>query len=273
MTAMNASNTPRSLDAIGADLRKLRNIFDSGELLVEASEACEHGEWLPWLETYFDASVDTARRHMAAYRLSLKYRTVRDLKVPPTIIYRLADEFVDNSDLPVVIKALVKESGTVEKPLSVVVANQVIDLTGLRIKFGNHPKATLFALDENIPHDVEWAAGASEELKKAQPDSEEAADKIVLAYRRKHLEELFGGALPDRLGEMALDWLAELACHLMDTLPPRGERRKVIQRLRGRLLRSDQLSPQKLSASSLPPPRRPMGANSWWSRTRPSPTR
>ena len=207
---MTASNEKRSLDVIGDDLRRLRNIFDSGELLVEASEACEHGEWLPWLETYFDASEDTARRHMVAYRLSLKYCTVQDLKVPSRIIYALASDLYD-PDLPTVIEALDKATKGKTKVITVAEANEVIDLTRLRIVFGDYPKATLFALNEIIPPDVEWAAGASEELKKAQPDSGEAADKIVLAYRRKRLEELFGGVLPDRLGEMAFDWLEDVA--------------------------------------------------------------
>jgi hypothetical protein len=213
MTAINASNTPRSLDAIGADLRKLRNIFESGKLLTEANDACEHGEWLPWLETYFDASADTARRHIAAYHLNLKYRMVRDLKVPPTVIYQLADldfKFDDDSDdLPTIIDALDKATKDKTKLITVAEADQVIDLTALRIDFGDYPTATLHAL-RNIPPDVEWAEAAGAELKKAQPDSEEAADKIVLVFRRKRLEELFGGVLPDRLGEMALDWLEDV---------------------------------------------------------------
>jgi hypothetical protein len=204
---MNASNTPRSLDVIGADLRKLRNIFDSGALLVEASEACEHGEWLDWLETYFDASEDTARRHMAAYRLSLKYRTVRDLKVPPTIIYRLADEFIDDPDLPVIIKALVKESGTAEKPLNVGDCEDVIHLTRARKKWGNFPDATLVALERLAVNEKAWSAGAIEQLKQERPDSKEAVDKIVLTQHRRHLETLFDGALPDWLDGALPDYL------------------------------------------------------------------
>jgi Protein of unknown function (DUF3102) len=195
-----STNKKRSLDVIGDDLRRLRNIFDSGKLLVEASEACEHGEWLPWLEIYFDASEDTARRHMAAYRLSLKYCTVQDLQVPSRIIYALASD-LDDPDLPAIIEALDSFA-----KITVADAEEVIDLTRLRIEFGDYPLATLFAL-KIIPRDVEWAAAASAELKKAQPDSDATAGKIVLAYRRKRLEELFGGALPDRLGEMAFDWL------------------------------------------------------------------
>jgi hypothetical protein len=80
------SNTKRPLDVIGADLRKLRNVFDSGALLAEAKKQCKHTEWLPWLGTYFDGNDQTARNHMKAYDLSLKFQSVRDLKVPVSAI-------------------------------------------------------------------------------------------------------------------------------------------------------------------------------------------
>jgi len=201
---MSASNTPRSLDAIGADLRKLRNIFDSGQLLTEAREACEHGEWLYWLETYFDASEDTAENHMAAFRLSRKFRTVRNLKLPPTIVYDLGKD-IDDPDLPAIIEALVKA----EKPLSAPAAKIVVGRARLRVKHGDHSLSTLFAL-EIIPDDAAWSAGASAELKSARPTTDEEADKIVLAYHRKHLETLFGGALPDWLDNDMLGLLDEV---------------------------------------------------------------
>jgi hypothetical protein len=110
-------NRKRSLDAIGRDLRKLTNIFASGELLVEAWEACG-GEWGDWLETYFDASPDTAVNHMAAYRLSLKFRIVRNLNLPPTIVYELGED-VDAPVLPAIIQALGNASKSAKKSLSV----------------------------------------------------------------------------------------------------------------------------------------------------------
>jgi hypothetical protein len=211
MTA--STNEKRSLDIIATDIHRIErdNIFAVGKLLTEADDACDHGEWLPWLQANFNWwSHDTALRYMAAFKLSAKYARVRNLRVPSRIIYALADD-LDDPDLPAIIEALDKAAKGKTKVVTVAEASEVIDLTRLRIKFGNYPKATLFALNEIIPPDVEWAAGASEELKKAQPDSEEAAGKIVLAYRRKRLEELFGGVLPDRLGEMAFDWLEDVA--------------------------------------------------------------
>jgi Protein of unknown function (DUF3102) len=215
MTAMNASNTPRSLDAIAEQIHRVEraNIFAIGELLTEADDACEHGEWLPWLQANFSWwSHDTALRYMAAYKLSAKCARVRNLRVPSRIIYALASD-LDDPALPAMVEALAKATKGKTKVITVADADEVIELARWRIKFGDHPAAALRALDhidKIVEAAVEWAAGASEELKKARPDSEEAADKIVLAYRRKRLEELFGGALPDRLGEMALDWLEDV---------------------------------------------------------------
>jgi Protein of unknown function (DUF3102) len=211
MTAKPATghNTKRSLDVIAAEIHQVEraNIFAIGELLAEADRACEHGEWLQWLEDNFTWwSHDTALRYMAAYRLSAKYARVRNLRVPSTIIYDLGDD-IDDPDLPTIIEALGKATKGKTKVITVDEAEDVIELTKLRIKLGDYPKATLSALDKNIPDDAEWAAEASEELKKAQPDTAEAADAIVLAHHRKHLEELFGGALPDWLDKNMLDYL------------------------------------------------------------------
>jgi len=187
-SAQAGRNAKRSLEVIGAELRKLRNVFYSGELLTEAKDACEHGEFLPWLDTYYDASPDTAENQMAAYRLSLKFRNLRNLQVPTTIIYQLTG-FEDDPDLPAIIEALVKAT-TTEKPLSVSDCNYVIDTTVARIKWGNDlPAATLDAL-EYIDKDAPWSAGAIEQLKRERPATDGAADKIVRAHQEKHAQTL-----------------------------------------------------------------------------------
>jgi Protein of unknown function (DUF3102) len=185
-------NKKRSLDVIGAELRKLRNIFDSGKLLAEAQEACEHGEWLDWLETYFDASEDTAERHIAAYHLSLKFRNLRNLQVPTTIIYQLAD-FEDDSDLPTIIKALAEISklGAKGKLPCIADCERVIEVTVARLKWGNDlPVATLDALDSVDRQDEPWSAGAIKQLRRERPDTAEAARKIVDAHHEKFLDKL-----------------------------------------------------------------------------------
>jgi hypothetical protein len=70
----------RSLDTIADDINQLEraNIFDIGGLLIEAKAQCEHGQWMPWLETEFAWSADTAERYMKVARLGEKFRTVRN---------------------------------------------------------------------------------------------------------------------------------------------------------------------------------------------------
>jgi hypothetical protein len=202
-------NTRRSLDAIAAEIHQVEraNIFVIGKLLTEADDACEHGEWLDWLEANFPWwSHDTALNYMAAYKLSAKYERVRNLGVPSTIIYDLGAD-IEDPDLPAIIEALAKAAKGKPKVITVDEADEVIDLAKLRIKFGNHPKATLVALNENVPDDVEWAASAVEQLKQERPDTDEAADKIVCAHHQKSLEALYGSALPDWLGADMLNHL------------------------------------------------------------------
>jgi hypothetical protein len=50
--------------------------WKSGQALLAAKVLCEHGDWLPWLETNFQASHDTARLYML---LASNYEHVRNL--------------------------------------------------------------------------------------------------------------------------------------------------------------------------------------------------
>jgi Protein of unknown function (DUF3102) len=174
------SNTKRALDDIAVEIRALErsNAFDTGDLLIEAHDACEHGEWYAWLEREFAWSEDTADNYMRAARLAAKSRTVRDLKVPMRIIYDLADD-IEDSDLPAIIEALAKASKSAK--ISVDEANEVVELTRLRIQFGDYPPATLFALDSLS--DEGWAKQASEKLKEVRPTTDEEADRIIDSYR------------------------------------------------------------------------------------------
>jgi hypothetical protein len=181
------SNIRRSLDAIGADLLKRTDMFESGKLLDEAKRACEHGEFLPWLELYWPYSEDTAERHMAAYHLSTKFRTVRNMKVAPSTIYKLIDlDKKPDPDVPALIEALVEESKTAEKPLTIAAANRVIELATLEIDYGpGLPLATLYALRDvdNTAGGGAWKKKAVAALKKAKPTDDAAAEKIVLDHR------------------------------------------------------------------------------------------
>jgi hypothetical protein len=169
----------RSLDVIADEIHALdRNAFDIGAKLIEAYDQCEHGDWLQWLEEEFDWSVDTAERYMRAARLADKFRTVRNLRVPMTIIYDLAAD-IEDPDLPAIIEALALASKS--KKLSAYDTNEVIELARLRIRFGDYPSATLLALD--TLSDDEWGKQASEKLKELRPTTDEEADRIIASHR------------------------------------------------------------------------------------------
>jgi hypothetical protein len=103
-------NVVRTLDAIADDIRDLErcNFFDIGKRLLEAKEVCDHGLWEEWLHENFNWSQDTAENYMKAARLADKFRTVRNLNVPASVVYKLAGN-LDAADLPAIIAALIEE--------------------------------------------------------------------------------------------------------------------------------------------------------------------
>ena len=62
---MSKRKNTRTLSEIADAFHSLEraNIIDSGDLLIEGEQGCEHGEWLAWVATEVDISVDTARRY------------------------------------------------------------------------------------------------------------------------------------------------------------------------------------------------------------------
>ena len=202
----------RSLDSIAHDLHKLEqgeraNIFEKGRLLVEAKETLlEDGQWLEWCETEFDWSHDTARNYISAFRLSEKVRTVRTLKVPARIIYGLANDYLDDPDLPVIVEALHKAAKSAKKKnISTADAEVVIDLAVMRVVHGDLPDATLYAVD-SLHEDDGWRTQAIATLKKEQPETEEAADAIIKRLHREHVASQYAthGTLPENVPDDAL---------------------------------------------------------------------
>jgi Protein of unknown function (DUF3102) len=94
--------------------REAADIIEIGDLLLEAKDQLEHGEWLPWLKTNFGPSTTTAENYMAAARFAAKIPNVVNLKLRPTALYLLGRELDDPSDFysPKVIKAILKAAET-----------------------------------------------------------------------------------------------------------------------------------------------------------------
>jgi hypothetical protein len=227
------SNTKRDLAVIAGDIHALqsRSIFDIGKLLIEARDACEHGEWGDWLDREFDWSADTADNYMAAARLADKFRTVRNLKVPMRTIYELGrDDDIPAADLLAIIAALAKASKA--KQINASRADDVINLTRLRIEHGNYPEATLFAIgDLGELNNTEWEGRAAESLKKAAPTTSEEAERIVLACRRAHVEALYDSPLPDWLDRNMLCELESAISYLKDAAVREERRKRILQQI------------------------------------------
>ena len=84
----------RDIKVIVSDLqialkRETADIIAIGDLLLEAQEQVEHGDWLTWLKRNFGSSIRTARNYMNAARFASKYATVAHLKLRPSALYFL----------------------------------------------------------------------------------------------------------------------------------------------------------------------------------------
>jgi hypothetical protein len=66
------------------------NVIRRGELLIEAKEQVEHGQWLAWLDQNFEMDDRTAQRAMAAAEFAAKYDTVSILNLSVSALYDLS---------------------------------------------------------------------------------------------------------------------------------------------------------------------------------------
>jgi hypothetical protein len=194
---MTARNRPtgrnrRPLSEIAADIHKLQRskLFAIGDLLIEAQEQCEHGEWLPWLEEN-DWSHTSAERYIDAERLRRKFPNLGNLKLARTTIYDLVDldvrDDVSNDLMEDIITALAaKATDTQLRPDA---ASRIIELAQLRVEWGNFPEATLDALSavEREP----WREKSIEALKREKPRTDAAAAAVVLKVLREHVANLY----------------------------------------------------------------------------------
>jgi hypothetical protein len=178
----------RSLDAIADDINQLKraNIFDIGDLLVEAKAQCEHGQWYDWLEAEFEWSEDSAGRYMNVARLGAKYRTLRDLNLAATTLYRLA-AYENEDELPAIIEELTTHATTTRlKPDD---AARVMQVGIGRHRFGDRPDATLLRLlDLDECSDEAWHEKAVITLQERNPETIEDADALVDKIELEYLD-------------------------------------------------------------------------------------
>jgi hypothetical protein len=68
----------------------IENVLEIGQHLTEAKKLCGYGNWSAWLDEEFGWSDDTALNFMRVYDLSNKGRNFRDLSLPVSSLYLLA---------------------------------------------------------------------------------------------------------------------------------------------------------------------------------------
>jgi hypothetical protein len=173
----------RPLDTIADNIHRLerRNIFDIGDLLIEAKSQCEHGEWLDWLSDEFDWSVDTAENYMRVAEMGAKFRNIRNLKLGKTTLYALAGEAEEH--LHSIVDELAKHA--TQARLKSCDAERVIDIGIGRHMAGDLPDAALAKLarlDDSAP----WYQKAVSALREHNPETDEHASEIVTAISMEY---------------------------------------------------------------------------------------
>lgn len=221
----------RSLSEIAREIHRLdrHSIFTVGELLLEAKEKCEHGEWLEWLSDEFGMSEDSAERRMAAAKLVDKFRILRNLNLGKTVIYELTS-YLDEPDLArSMVEALEAALATSGGRIAATHALSLIESVKLRREHGEDlPAATLHAID-SIGWQVAVAAWPKssiptivDALKTEKPETKEDAQRIVDTAHYERVNGLFEGRLP-----------REMPLHILRYYERMGKirRRKIVQRL------------------------------------------
>ncbi|MCP3382847.1 hypothetical protein NLM31_20995 [Bradyrhizobium sp. CCGUVB4N] len=185
----------RPLDKIADDIARLerKSIFDIGDLLLEARAQCERGEWIVFLEQ-LGWSWDSAHRYAAVAELAAKFRNLRNLKLPATILYDLAYREKD-VDLPSIVDELAKHAS--KRPMTIVDAKRVIRVGIGRYRFGDYPDATLAQLaGEELDH-VPWSEKAINALKERKPETDESASAIINEVRDEYIQQLKARVVED----------------------------------------------------------------------------
>lgn len=207
-------NNNRGLEDIAADIHDLHRakLFEIGDLLIEAKAKCEHGGWLDWLEAQFDWSPDTAANYMKAAELSLKFRKIRNLSVPATVVY-----YLDGEDDEVISDAIAKlEAAARQGRVTAEQGREIIDLARTRNEYGDLPEETLKAIERTkYSIDAEKIVAA---LKKAQPVTKADAEAVIASVRRQCADE---GEADDDDAEAEAETEAEAEAEaLLDGPPP-----------------------------------------------------
>jgi N6-adenosine-specific RNA methylase IME4 len=82
--------TERAERIRGLGKRVVADVIEIGRLLTEAKQRVGHGHWLPWLQTEFGWTDETARRFMRLHELAGQIPQVVEYDIPLSGLYLLA---------------------------------------------------------------------------------------------------------------------------------------------------------------------------------------
>ena len=208
-------NSQSSLAAIIEEWHRLDrdDLFARGKLLIKAYDTQEYTDWEEFCQDEFGISHDTARNLRRIAEVAARHENFRDLPVKKSILYELAGLYLeyecmppdepDHKNLPDIIAALIEAGKAKGRTLSIEEAEDLICYVPLRKKYGNDlPKKTLDALnslygeDEPEADDPKWMGEAVKQLTKDKPTTHDAANAIVNAHYRSHIETIYKASLP-----------------------------------------------------------------------------
>jgi hypothetical protein len=152
--------------------------------------------------------VRTARNYIALAEAHQHFgNAVADLPVPNAVLYELVTDRVQKTNewFQAVIETIKAAAKRKKRQLTRPEAKDAIRYVRLRIEYGDYPAAALDAIWAYAGgSDNGWKPLVIEALKKARPETKEAAEQIVGAVIREHVEKSVGGKLPDWLDSASL---------------------------------------------------------------------
>jgi hypothetical protein len=101
--------------------RTAQGIVLIGQWLGEAKGRLKHGQWLPWLQTEFGWSENTARRFMQVYEL-VKSSKLVDLEIDVSALYLIAAP-----KTPQPVRAAIIERAQTGEPISYAKATAIAE--------------------------------------------------------------------------------------------------------------------------------------------------
>jgi hypothetical protein len=181
------------------------------------------GEWLQFVEDHLDYSDDTARRLIDVHLLGQRFSKLRNLRLAKTTLYALCghgDWSCGHGDwndyMEAIVAELVKRASKMPR-LKHSDAERFIAIAVARSDYGDkYHDAALYAMyyetHEGEKYEYRLAA-----LKAANPETEEAVDKVIKGADLDWLRAVYGEGIPDDIPDDVFETVYRKLCTCADT--------------------------------------------------------